>query len=146
MPESPGQAPVMADETRLQSQKQNLNDRMVVLQNNNLGEGVMINILSSDCIGATVNKLERVISRGPTAQPSADIEPPLARQLTPVEHDHGSVVFRGNTLHEHAMINICSHNCMGADANGIDDPEFPQADEILDEYKSSVRQALANQM
>ncbi|KAG1730522.1 uncharacterized protein EDB91DRAFT_1252599 [Suillus paluster] len=63
--DSPGQAPIMADETHLQSQKLNSIDRMVVLQNNNLTEGVTINIFSNDCTGS-MNKLERVIPSGST--------------------------------------------------------------------------------
>ncbi|KAG1736404.1 uncharacterized protein EDB91DRAFT_1083370 [Suillus paluster] len=109
---SPGQTPMMGDETPLPSQKLDSNDRKVVLYNNNFGEGVTINIFSSNSTGSTVSKLERVTR---AAQP-ATLERPSAIQLAPVEFGRDSVVFSGNTLHEHVAINIASPNSTGAES------------------------------
>ncbi|KAG1743662.1 uncharacterized protein EDB91DRAFT_1081042 [Suillus paluster] len=122
-PDSPGQPPMMGDETPLPSQKLDSDDRKVVLYNNNFGEGVTINIFSSNSTRSTVSKLECVTR---AAQPTT-LERPSARQLAPVEFGRDGVIFSSNMLHEHVVINIALLNSTGAvytNALGMFDFDF----------------------
>ncbi|KAG2349953.1 hypothetical protein BDR05DRAFT_943785 [Suillus weaverae] len=88
------------------------NNRAIVIQNNHIGEGVTININSSNSYGSTVTKLEHVTDQ--PAEPTSLPCPSLARPLAPADHGHESVVFNGNTFGEHVVINIASPNSTGA--------------------------------
>ncbi|KAG2137758.1 hypothetical protein BD769DRAFT_1436031 [Suillus cothurnatus] len=100
----------ISDRSSLPSQPLDTNNRITIIQNNFIGEGGTINIFSSNCNGSTVTKLDYVAE---TAEPMSS-QPPLARQLAPVEYGCESVIFTGNTFGQHVMINIGSSNCTGA--------------------------------
>lgn len=98
----------------LPNQLLDANNRITIIQNNFIAEGVTINISSSNCDGSTVTKLDYVAGVAGTTEPTSS-QPPLARQLVPlVEYGRESVIFNGNTFGQHVMINIGSHNCTGA--------------------------------
>ncbi|KAG1823087.1 hypothetical protein EV424DRAFT_1346431 [Suillus variegatus] len=90
------------------------NNSNTIIQNNIMGEGVTLNIRSSNCNGSSslfkqaVTKLEYVVG---TAERTSS-QPPMARQLVPVEYGRESVIFSGNTFG--------SHNCTGAKNPPVD--------------------------
>ncbi|KAG2042746.1 hypothetical protein BDR03DRAFT_944149 [Suillus americanus] len=83
---------------------------IIIIQNNCIAEGGTINILSSNCNGSTVTKLDHVSL---TAEPTP-LSPPLVSQSEPAEYGRESVVLSGNTFGECVMINVGSPNCTGA--------------------------------
>ncbi|KAG2057647.1 hypothetical protein BDR06DRAFT_189151 [Suillus hirtellus] len=87
-----------------------VNNSNTIIQNNIMGEGVTLNIRSSNCNSSTVTKLEYVVG---TAEHTS-LRPLLARWLVPVEYGRESIIFSGNTFGQYVMINIGSHNCTGA--------------------------------
>lgn len=115
----------------LTNQLLDANNRITIIQNNFIAEGVTINISSSNCDGSSeffthityhlgspfkqaVTKLDYVAGVAGTTEPTSS-QPPLARQLVPlVEYGRESVIFNGNTFGQYIMINIGSHNCTGA--------------------------------
>ncbi|KAG2103101.1 uncharacterized protein F5147DRAFT_706568 [Suillus discolor] len=102
-----------ANGTPLPNQLLDANKRITIFQNNVIAEGVTINISSSHCDGSSEFKLEYVAGVAGTTEPTSS-QPPLARQLVPVEYSRESVIFNGNTFGQYVMINIGSHNCTGA--------------------------------
>ncbi|KAG1880590.1 hypothetical protein C8R48DRAFT_767363 [Suillus tomentosus] len=99
-----------ANGTPLPNQLLDANNRITIIQNNFIAEGVTVNISSSNCDGSTVTKLDYVAG---TTEPTFS-QPPVARQLVPVEYSRESIIFTGNTFGQYVMINIGSHNCTGA--------------------------------
>ncbi|KAG1718965.1 hypothetical protein EDB19DRAFT_1837250 [Suillus lakei] len=93
-------ASTIADGTPLPSQPLDTKNCTTVVQNNFIAEGGTINIFSSNCNGSNspfqqaVTKLEYVAG---TAEHRSS-QPPLARQLAPVEYGRESVIFNSNTF------------------------------------------------
>jgi hypothetical protein len=117
-----------ANGTPLPGQPLDANNRITIIQNNFIAEGVTINIFSSNCDGSSeffthpayhldssferaVTKLGRYVAG--TAEPTFS-QPPLARQLEPMEYGREIIILNGNTFGQHVMINIGSQNCTGA--------------------------------
>ncbi|KAG1857312.1 hypothetical protein DFJ58DRAFT_840606 [Suillus subalutaceus] len=69
---------------------------VIIIQNNYIAEGGTINILSSNCNGSTVTKLDHVTL---TAEP-IPLSPPLVSQPEPAEYGRESIVLSGNTFGE----------------------------------------------
>lgn len=101
----------MADDQPLPIRPLDPNDRSIVIQHNHIGEGVTININSSNSYGSTVAQFEHVADQ--PAEPTS-IQYPLARPQASVDHGRESIVFNGNTFGEYVVINIASPNSTGA--------------------------------
>ncbi|KAG2103105.1 uncharacterized protein F5147DRAFT_654840 [Suillus discolor] len=102
-----------ANGTPLPNQMLDANNHITIFQNSFIAEGVTINISLSNCDSSTVTKLEYIAGIAGTTEPMSS-QPPLARQLVPLEYGRESVIFNGNTFGQYVMINIGSHNCTGA--------------------------------
>lgn len=84
----------------------------IVIQHNNIGDGVTINISSDHGCGSTVTKLEHDST---TQSASTSLQRPLTRQLVPVDYNRKSeVVLSGNTFGRYAVVNIGSSYSTGA--------------------------------